>query len=1110
MSTSAFTARFAAFALSLAGLVVLADPAMAGMVKVAREQEATGVLLRSQTRSGVELAYVMDRFGLEPIKIDGSVMQEVVLPGALLPNEPGAPNLPSVGRTMAIPRGAEVVLTVTAAEKRTYRDIDVAPAAPIQFEDDDTPPTYVKNMSIYGKRAAYPASPVAVSGRWKIRGIDVVTLGVTPFQYNPGSRELTVYTRIEFRVDLVGGTGEYGDQRLRNRYWEPLLRDHLINYSALPPVDFTETGGQRSGYEYVIICPDDASFVAWADSLKSWRKLQGISTEVFTLTEVGGTTTTAIENFLNNAYSTWETPPSAFLLLGDYPSSGDGGEEGDRGTTITSPIWNGYCVSDNIYADVDGDNLPDMAHARICARNASELQRMIGRMFDYERHPVTDPEFYAHPIIAGGWQTERWFILCTEVCYGHQVNVLGKEPVREYAIYSGVPSTSWSSNQNTYLVVNYFGPNGLGYIPATPQHLTDWDGSAARIITDLNAGAYMLLHRDHGLETGWGEPAFYNSHLSQLTYTKYPFVFSINCLTGKYNWGSECFTERFHRQEHGALGLIAASEVSYSFVNDVFIWGMWDAMWPEFDPSYGDADDIGPTDLMPAFAMASGKHYLQASSFPYNPQHKVYTHHLFHHHGDAFIRMNTEVPRHLDVVHDDHLEFGAQSFTVQADAGAVIALTVNGEIIGVADATGGADAIPIVPQSTEGQLRITVTKANAYRYDVSVPIERGSLLVYADGSGDYPTIQAAIEASIEGNLILLADGVFTGEGNRDLDVRGKPITIESQSGNAAACIIDCEGSELEPHRGFLFHTTEGPSTILRNITIRNGWALGAGGAIACTGASPMVTGCSFFDNNATMRGGAIDCENSQLAMAYCEFAGNTSGSGGAIALALSAVTVSNCTFYGNAGAAGGCVYLESGQGTFERDIFSFSTEGAAFACGAPEAPVLSCCDVYGNAGGDWVGCIASLLGTSGNFASDPAFCSPIDRDFALWNFSPCQQAVCGQIGAKGIECYEASAVRDEPRADGQFLGRAMPNPFGQTTSIAFEIPSEAAGVPAALEIYDATGRRLQTLQVSRTAGRHVVSWDGTGADGQRVAAGVYYYQLRVGDRSETRRVIVLR
>ena len=118
---------------------------------------------------------------------------------------------------------------------------------------------------------------------------------------------------------------------------------------------------------------------------------------------------------------------------------------------MPTQTWSGV-LSDNIYADRDGNNLPDMPHARIVARNSAELQTMIGRMLSYERTPITLPSYYDHPVIAGGWQTERWFILCTEICLGHQVNVLGKDPIREYAIYSGSPTT-WSSNQNTYMLL---------------------------------------------------------------------------------------------------------------------------------------------------------------------------------------------------------------------------------------------------------------------------------------------------------------------------------------------------------------------------------------------------------------------------------------------------------------------------------------------------------------------------------------------------------------------------------------------------------------------------------------------------------------------------------
>jgi hypothetical protein len=698
----------------LIALLPSAASVPATVVRIDGNTGATPLTLASENPTGVVIRYAMESFGMEPLEVDGQTMQTIGLPGVILPNDAGAPNLPGYGRYIALPEGATANLRVTAVRTQVYHGIEVAPAPPLPKETDDTPPVYVKNPAIYERNASYPANPVMLSEAHQLRGVDAVILGITPFQYNPVTKDLTVYTNLEVTVDFIGGTGHFGEDRLRSRYWEPILQDHLINYASLPALDLNRPRGDRTGYEYIIICPDNAPFIAWADTLKAWRKLQGISTEVYTTTEVGGTTSTAIENFLNNAYNTWDPAPAAFLLLGDFPSSGL------RDTGITSPTWNSYCVSDNIYADVDANNLPDMAHARITARNEAELQTMINKMLSYERHPYTDLGFYQRPTIAGGWQTERWFILCCEVTFGFLQNVLGKTPTREYAIYSGTPGTQWSSNQNTNMVVNYFGPSGLGYIPATPQHLTDWGGNATRINNDINNGTFMVYHRDHGAETGWGEPAYYNANLDGLTNTKYPFVFSLNCLTGKYNYGSECFTEKFHRMGYGALGVVAASEISYSFVNDVFAWGATDALWPEFDPGYGR--NTGAANLRTAFAQASGKYYLQVSNWPYNPGDKTVTYHLFHHHGDAFMTMYSAMPQNLAVIHDDVCFTDTDVFTVRANPGAVIALTVNGEIIGVADATGLPQDIPIVPQSEPGELRITVTKANYFRYDERVPI----------------------------------------------------------------------------------------------------------------------------------------------------------------------------------------------------------------------------------------------------------------------------------------------------------------------------------------------------------------------------------------------------
>ena len=677
----------------------------------------------SETQSGMEIVFSLHEMLIEDVDIDGVPMESYGFASIYIP-QVGAPSLGGATRYIAIPQGAQVQVTVMDSRVEVYQNIEIAPAPNIPKETDDAPLRYEKDMAIYGRNAYYPESPVIVSAPMQIRGVDVVIMNVTPFQYNPVTRELVVYKDLRVRVDYVGGNGRFGEDRLRSRFWEPVLQGHLLNYRSLPEVDFyaPERLAQRDGWEYVIIVPDDPVFEAWADTIKAWRKLQGISCEVFTLTEVGGNTTTAIENFLNNAYNTWDPAPVAFLLLSDYPSSGDV-------YGITTQFYSG-AASDNMYADVNGDHLPDMHHARICAQSDAQLSIMINKFLSYERNPYAAANFYNEPLVACGWQNDRWFQLCAEIVRGFFINVLGKDPARQYNLgtpANPTPGGYWSTNSNTSMIVAYFGSAGLGYIPDNnPYDATWWNnGSAAGVNAAINAGAFFVQHRDHGLETGWGEPYYRNNHLDDLTNTMYTFVNSHNCLTGKYNWSSECFSEKFHRIQYGALGLNAASEVSYSFVNDTYAWGMFDCLWPNFMPGYplmGPQINTGHPNLMPCMAMTSGKYFLQQSNWPYNSGSKTITYHLFHHHGDAFNVLYSEVPQNLTVTHAPILFTGMTTFTISANDSSVIALTSDGDILAVAEGTGAPINMTIPPLYPGDTLKVTVTKANYYRYEYDVPV----------------------------------------------------------------------------------------------------------------------------------------------------------------------------------------------------------------------------------------------------------------------------------------------------------------------------------------------------------------------------------------------------
>jgi len=94
-------------------------------------------------------------------------------------------------------------------------------------------------------------------------------------------------------------------------------------------------------------------------------------------------------------------------------------------------------------------------------------------------------------------------------------------------------------------------------------------------------------------------------------------------------------------------------------------------------------------------------------------------------------------------------------------------------------------------------------------------------LVKPDGTGDFPTIQAAMDAAAPGDTVDLDDGTFAGPGNRDLSYEGKAILVRPRNGNAADCIIDCGGWGTEPRRDFSTET-EGPGSILEAVTITGG------------------------------------------------------------------------------------------------------------------------------------------------------------------------------------------------------------------------------------------------------------------------------------------------
>ena len=702
-----------------------------------------GFSLGEKTRGNIEINYNVGSFSFNHLNYKGEDLTEIELEGIFLPNNAGCPNLPVESRFVAIPQGAKATLNVVSYEKETIRNVNIAPARAIQAENDEPNMDFTKDQKIYTTNANFPENPFVISENTSLRGVEAVVVSISPFQYNPVTKELTVYSNVKLDLQFEGGNGEFGDSRLRSPYWDNILASQLMNYDQLPVIDYSVRMEQwlrdgAEGAEYLIVTPNNSAWTPFANQLKELRTKQGIITEVYRLDEMGVSSIAQLEAWLHNAYNTWEIAPVAVCFMADHNTDMT---QGIPAQTVSHPEQN-TCISDNPYADVNGDLLPDMAFSRLVAANADELPVLVGKQIEYETNPCMDESFYHNPVTALGWQTARWFQLCSEVIGGY-FRKNGKETIRINAIYQGLPNDQWSTAENTADVVNYFGPNGTGYIPASPAELGGWtDGEPEQIAAAINTGAFIVQHRDHGTEEGWGEPAFRIPYIDGLTNVgKLPFVFSINCLTGRFNHESRCFAEAFMRHTYdgepaGAVGVLCPTQVSYSYVNDCFVWGAFDLFDPDFMPTYGPYANYSGN-WFPAFGNVAGKHFLYQSSWPSIPYYKDITYQMFTAHCDAFLRLYNEVPQEMAVTYPQVIFNNTSSIDVTAPAGCFVSVTkenANGEweILAVGQSNGNALHLNIAPQAVSTELHLVCTGQNYLRFEepIKVVTAGGPYIVY--------------------------------------------------------------------------------------------------------------------------------------------------------------------------------------------------------------------------------------------------------------------------------------------------------------------------------------------------------------------------------------------
>jgi hypothetical protein len=89
------------------------------------------------------------------------------------------------------------------------------------------------------------------------------------------------------------------------------------------------------------------------------------------------------------------------------------------------------------------------------------------------------------------------------------------------------------------------------------------------------------------------------------------------------------------------------------------------------------------------------------------------------------------------------------------------------------------------------------------------------------------------------------------------------------------------------------------------------------------------------------------------------------------------------------------------------------------------------------------------------------------------------------------------------------LYQNYPNPFNPSTVISYSLPKSA---PVTVAVYNSIGQEIAILVNNQiqSAGVHNVSWNGRDLNGHTAATGVYFYQLRTGDFTSTKKMLLLK
>jgi hypothetical protein len=351
----------------------------AGSVEVA--------VLESNSRL-TRIDYEIGEFSTQKVLIEGIWYNRILL--GTEPNimEKGMPDLPFVCRSIIIPAGAKMEVRVLES-RFVERQMAVAPSRGLISRDlnpSDVPFVLPKE---YNLDEFYPADLAELGSPYILRDFRGITVRVYPFQYNPRTQTLRVYTHLVLEVRNAGSDSENVKVRGLGRcdpYFSDIYRNHFLNFA-----DYKYDAVSEQGRMIVISYGD---FMNTAQMYADWKKQKGIPTDLFDVATVG-TTPEAIREFIRAEYLS-EQGLTFVQLVGDY--------EHIPSFLIDRDFCDGMATSDASYALLEGDDsYPEIFVGRFSAADVPDVRTQVLRTVWYERDIADGEWLHKATGLASAW-----------------------------------------------------------------------------------------------------------------------------------------------------------------------------------------------------------------------------------------------------------------------------------------------------------------------------------------------------------------------------------------------------------------------------------------------------------------------------------------------------------------------------------------------------------------------------------------------------------------------------------------------------------------------------------------------------------------------------------